>query len=64
MKKRLTSIFLLLALVLTLLPVTASAAGTTVPIYLGYGEVDYMAEEILKEIPTAGKSATEQIRAV
>lgn len=64
MKKRLTSIFLLLALVLTLLPVTASAAGTQIPIYLGNAEVDYMAEEILKEISTAGKNATEQIRAV
>lgn len=64
MKKRLTSILLLFALVVTLLPVTASAAESRVPIYLGNAEVDYMAEEILKEIPTAGKTATEQIRAV
>jgi len=34
------------------------------PIYLGYGDVDYMADEILKQIPTAGKSKREQIRAV
>ncbi len=64
MKKRLTSILLLFALVVTLLPVTASAAESRVPIYLGNAEVDYMAEEILKEIPTAGKTAMEQIRAV
>lgn len=64
MKKRLISVTLLLALVLTLLPMTAFAAGSRTPIYLGYADVDYMAEEILKEIPTAGKSPTEQIRAV
>lgn len=64
MKKRLISIALLLALILTMLPAAASAAGGRTPIYLGYYDVDYMAEAILKEIPTAGKSSTEQIRAV
>lgn len=64
MKKRLLSLALLLALTLALLPLPVQAAGALTPIYLGYTDVDYMAEEILKEIPTADKSATEQIRAV
>jgi len=64
MKKRMISVVLLLALVLTMLPVSALAATPRLPIYLGYIEVDYMAEEILKEIPTAGKSDREKILAV
>lgn len=67
MKKRLICLLLLFCLVCTALAPCALAAdrqyGAT-PIYLGYADVDYMAEEILKEIPTAGKSSTEQIRAV
>lgn len=64
MKKRMLTIFLLLALVLTALPVQAQAAVRTVPIYIGNSVVDYLAEELLKEIPTAGKSPTDQILAV
>ena len=64
MKKRIVSVLLLLALLLTVLPVSAAAASARVPIYLGYIEVDYMAEEILKEIPTAGKAPKDQIQAV
>lgn len=67
MKRRILSILLLLSMLLTLLPAGVLAAGKTygqIPIYLGYADVDYMAEEILKEIPTAGKSDREKIRAV
>lgn len=64
MKKRVTALLLTLVLCVSLLPVGVEAAGTRTPIYLGYVDVDYLAEETLKEIPTAGKSATEQIRAV
>lgn len=65
MKKRIISIVMAMVMCLTILPggVLAKDSGT-VPIYLGYVDVDYLAEEMLKEIPTAGKSATEQIRAV
>lgn len=51
MRKRLLSVLLLLALVMTMLPIGVQAAGVRTPIYLGYAGVDYMAEEILKEIP-------------
>lgn len=68
MKKRLTAIALTLAVVLSLATTGALAASGrnygNVPIYIGYSDVDYMAEEILKDIPTEGKSAKEQIRAV
>ena len=67
MKKRILSVFLVLAAVLTLLPCSALAVPRNYgkfPIYIGYSDVDYMAEEILKEIPTQGKSDTEQIREV
>lgn len=65
MKRRIISILLALTMCFALLPVGAAAkSGGTVPIYLGYADVDYLAEELLKEIPTAGKSAKEQIRAV
>ena len=67
MKKRLLTIIMALAIVLSLLPCSALAAGITygdTPIYIGYADTDYMAEEILKEIPTQGKTPKEQIRAV
>ena len=64
MKKRLIGAGLALILCLSLLPAGAEAAAGRIPIYLGYADVDYLAEQILQEIPTAGKSATEQIRAV
>lgn len=65
MKKRLFSLLLVAALLVSPLSIAARAAGYgEIPIYIGYAEVDYMADEILKEIPTAGKSAREQVRAV
>lgn len=42
----------------------ASDANKLPPIYAGYGDLDYMAEEILKQIPLKDKTPTEQIRAV
>ncbi len=41
-----------------------TAAYGTIPIYAGQAEIDYMADEILKEIPTAGKDARGRIEAV
>lgn len=68
MKKRLLAVLLALTAVMSLIPVTAWADYAIqygqLPIYIGYADVDYMADEILKEIPTQGKSAKEQIRAV
>lgn len=64
MKKRIVSISLLLALLLAALPVQALAASPVIPIYVGNSMVDYLAEELLKEIPTAGKAPKEQILAV
>lgn len=60
---------LVLALALCLGCIPAHAANPvqhygSVPIWIGQAEVDYQAEQILKEIPTAGKSKREQIRAV
>lgn len=66
MKKRVISLVLALAMLLSI-SVTAGAAGRNygnIPIYIGHSDVDYMAEEILKEIDTAGKSYKEQVRAV
>lgn len=67
MKKRILAVILAAVLTMTLLPTAALAAGRNygnIPIYIGDSRVDYMAEEILKNIPTQGKSAVEQIRAV
>lgn len=65
MKKRILTALLALAAVLALLPAGAMAAeGGRTPICVGYADVDYLAVQILQEIPTQGKSATEQIRAV
>ena len=64
MKKRILSTLLLFTLLLTALPVQAQAASGRVPIYVGSLEADYMAEQILAEIPTDGLSAEGQILAV
>lgn len=67
MKKRLSALFLALTALLALTLAPVQAAGSVygqVPIYIGFSDVDYMADEILKEIPTQGKSAEDQIRAV
>ena len=69
MKRPTLALLLTLALALSLLPAGASASVSDyrygdIPIWIGDAEVDYMAEEILKEIPTAGKSKRDQIQAV
>lgn len=66
MKKRITACIMIIAMLLSVLPAGTLAANRygNMPIYLGYYDVDYMADEILKEIPTAGKSPVEKIRAV
>lgn len=65
MKKRALSVILTLAVCLTSLAFPSAAAGTQrVPIYLGYVDVDYLAEQILAKIPTEGKNPSQQIRAV
>ena len=68
MKKRLLSFVLVLVMLLGLLPISAAAEAERqygeIPLYLGYPDVDYMAEEILKEIELADKTDTERIYAV
>ncbi len=64
MKKRILSLFLLAALVIAVLPLQAGAVSPKVPIYVGNMAVDYMANEILKEIPTRGLTSEQQIQAV
>ena len=68
MKKRLFALFLVLTMVLGMLPVTAAAQEEKlygeVPMYLGYADVDYMAEQVLKEIQVTGDTAEERIRQV
>lgn len=64
MSKRIVSIITVLCLSLSLFAFAAPTGYGRIPIYVGSAEVDYMADELLKEIPTAGKTATEQIRAV
>lgn len=68
MKKRLFALFLVLTMVLGLLPITAAAKEEKlygeVPMYLGYADVDYMAEQVLKEIKVTDGTAEERIRQV
>ena len=64
MKTRVCALILLLSLVLTALPVSTQAAAARVPIYTGVPEADYLAEQILAEIDTAGHSAEAEILAV
>ncbi|MBR2742424.1 MAG: S-layer homology domain-containing protein [Clostridia bacterium] len=67
MTRKIISIALAAVMLLLLLPMSATAktaAYGSIPIYIGYADIDYMADEILKEIPTEGKTPTEQIRAV
>ncbi len=65
MKKRVLSLLLAMVLLLSAAPLGVFAAGTErKPIYIGYADVDYMAEQILTQIPTAGKSDREKIKAV
>ncbi len=67
MKKRVIAILLLCTMLVTVLPVPAAAVETRygkIPIYIGYADVDDMAEEILSQIPLAGKDEIGQIQAV
>ena len=68
MKKRLFALFLALTMLLGMLPVTAAAKEEKlygeVPMYLGYADVDYMAEQVLKEIKVTGDTDKERIRQV
>ena len=66
MKRKVISCILVFVLLVSMIPAQVFAAPRygNLPIYLGYIDVDYMADEILKEIPTAGKSPVEKIRAV
>lgn len=68
MKKRLLSLLLVLTLLLAALPVTVAAEDArlygTVPIYTGYVDLDYMAQEILEEINVTGKTDREKIQQV
>ena len=65
MKKRILSLLLVLCLLLAALPMTAAAEDAklygTVPIYTGYVDLDYMAQEMLKEIQVTGKTDREKI---
>lgn len=65
MKKRILSLLLILCLLLAALPMTAAAEDAklygTVPIYTGYVDLDYMAQEMLKEIQVTGKTDREKI---
>ena len=68
MKKRVLSLLLTVALLMSLLSTGAFAAKARkygdVPIYFGDVYIDYMANEILKEIDLEGKDDVERIRAV
>jgi len=67
MKKRILSLALVLTLLLGALPVGAQAASYaygTRPIFVGDARADYMAEQILSQIPTAGKTPAGKIAAV
>ena len=65
MKKRILSLLLALSLLVAALPVSAAAEDArlygTVPIYTGYVDLDYMAQEMLKEIQVTGKTDREKI---
>ena len=68
MKKRLFALVLALTMLLGLLPVTAAAKEEKmygqVPMYLGFADVDYMAEQVLQDIQVTGDTAEERIRQV
>ena len=64
MKRRLISLFLILILLFTALPLPVRAASSRVPIYVGNLQVDYMAEVLLSQMDLQGKSDLEQIQTV
>ena len=60
-KQRVLALILVLALSVGWVPAYAANAAQhygSVPIWIGDVAVDYQAEQILKEIPTAGKYKT------
>jgi len=68
MKRRVLVIVLTLVMAVSCLTGPVMAAGGQVhsyyPVYLGDAETDYLADQILAQIPTAGKTDLEKIRAV
>ena len=69
MKKQVLSILLTAAVVLSTVTIPVCAENTqnindSVPILTGFADVDYQADQILSEIPVAGKSTTQQIQEV
>ena len=66
MRRKLIPILLALTLVVPTIIIPVNAANTygKVPILTGYANVDYQADQILSEIPTAGKNTHDQIQAV
>ena len=62
--KRFVSILVLLALMLAMLPVGASATPSYVPIYVGHLAADYLAEQILADLDLSGKSSYDKILTV
>jgi len=63
MKKRYLALLLAVLMFIPCMP-AVSAAGERVPIYTANMTADYLAQQLLKEIPTEGKTPVEQIRAV
>lgn len=64
MKRRICALCLAFALLFTALPIPARAVARRLPIYVGNPEADYLAEQLLAEISTAGLSDEQQILAV
>ena len=67
MKKKLTALLLSAVMFFSLLPPAAAAAGCeygSIPLYIGNADTDYMAEELLKQIPLQKGSARGEIRSV
>jgi len=68
MKRRILALMASAALTICCLCVPAMAAGNQVhsynPIYVGDAETDYLADQVLAEIPTSGKTDAGKLRAV
>ncbi len=62
--KKASAFLLAAAICLSICAIPAAAAPASVPIYQGDYITDYMAESILQEIPTAGLSDLDTVRAV
>ena len=66
MKKQIIPIIMAILMVLwiSIIPVNASGKYGRVPIIIGNAEVDYVAEQILSEIPLSAKTPVQQIQEV